>query len=487
MTAQSMTAQQGQKARLPGILFMILALAKVSGLMFFGPLQQPDSIAYLSYAHTILTDTGWLSDGAMNDFAVPQTVFRTFGYPALIAAAGFITGKSGVALYVVVAIQLVVSLFATVMVYRLGLVLLRNMNLALLAAAAHALSVTITYDQHILTDSLFNALCVIGFTTPIIGFLQKRPPGPWLLLGLGIMLGYACLVRGIGLYVLVFFAPAYIAWFVVAHEQTAKTMRGVLLLVLPLAIVIGGVMSWNTWRTGYTFFTTGAQYVLIQPLVKIEGRGTKVFDGDTPLDKLAQKYLKTYEYKEAVQITEALFTEYGINAYDSAKMHSQKYFSTLASQPGAVLYHGVRNYEEGLVHQFFNVLDNAKIYFKFATGVKPWPGTKELWQRARDERNPLDIVLILGLAILRLVAWSSFLVLLIGVPVVVIRALRNGISLPADVLAIFYCWGLYFAYSFGLSMIHMVDRFLPAVLAAGLVGSLFVWQQIWRIFRKNSH
>jgi hypothetical protein len=465
--------------RLPGMLLLVLALAKVSGLLFFGPLQQPDSMAYLAYAHTILTDTGWLSDAGMNEYAVPQTVFRTFGYPALIAAAGFITGKSGVALYVVVAIQIVVSLFATMMVYRLGLALLRNSSLALLAATGHALSVTFTYDQHILTDSLFNAFCVIGFSVPIIGFMQKRPPGLWLLLGLGLMLGYACLVRGIGIYVLVFFTPAYVAWFIATHEGLGASMRRAALLLLPLVVIIGGVMGWNTWRKGYTFFTTGSQYVLIQPLVKIEARGTKVFAGDTPLDKLAQKHLKTYEYKEAMQITEGLFTEHGIDAYQSAKLHSQRYFSFLASHPGAALYHGVRSYEEGLVHQFFNVLDNAKVYLKFATGQRPWPGIKKLWHRVKAEASPLDIILIAGLGILRLVAWSSFLVLILGVPVLVIRSLSTGKFGTPDILATFYCWGLYVAYSFGLAMIHMVDRFLPAVLAAGLVGSLFVWQRIF--------
>jgi hypothetical protein len=472
-------------SRLPGLLLLVLALGKLSGLMFYGPLQQSDSLAYLAYAHTVLTDTSWLSDAGMNDFAVPQTVFRTFGYPALIALGGLVTGDSNAALYFVVAVQIIVSLGATIMVYRLGQALLQNSTLALLAAAGHALSVTFTYDQHILTDSLFNSLCVIGFSVPLIGFLQKRQPGRWLLLGLGIMLGYACLVRGIGIYVLVFFLPAYVAWCYVTHDQMIATLRRSVLLALPLVVIIGGVMGWNTWRTGYTFFTTGSQYVLIQPLVKIERRGTNVFTGDGPLDHLARKYLKTYEYGEVVKMTDALFTEYGLNAYQSAKLHSQKYFSVLMSHPGAVLYHGVRNYEEGLIHQFFNVLDNTKVYIKFATNERPWPGVRKLWQRIKAEGSPLDILLMAGLGVLRLVAWSSFLVLLIGVPVVFIRALRSG-KLSPDVLAIFYCWGLYFAYSFGLSMIHMVDRFLPAVLAAGLVGSLFVWQRLWDRFSKKT-
>jgi hypothetical protein len=167
-------------------------------------------------------------------------------------------------------------------------------------------------------------------------------------------------------------------------------------------------------------------------------------------------------------------------------MHSEKYFQTLMRHPGAAFYHGVRSYEEGLVHQFFNVLDNTKVYLKFATGERPWPGIKKLWQRVQAQMRLTDVLLFVGLGVLRLVAWSSFAVLLFGPPVLLLRAWRQEGSVPAPVLAVFYCWGLYFAYSFGLAMIHMVDRFLPAVLSAGLVGSLFTWQRIWGHFRKNN-
>ena len=132
------------------------------------------------------------------------------------------------------------------------------------------------------------------------------------------------------------------------------------------------------------------------------------------------------------------------------------------------------------------MLDNGKVYLKFATGERPWPGIKKLWQRVKTELNPLDMLLVLGLGILRFVAWASFLALFIGVPIVVIRSLRADRRLPSDVLAIFYCWGLYFAYSFGLCMILMVDRFLPAVLSAGLVGALFCWQRLYRHFRPET-
>jgi hypothetical protein len=467
----------------PLALLIVLAVAKISGLFAYGPLFQPDSGEYLSYANTILTNTDWLHDGAMDVHAVPQTVFRSFGYPLLIAAATLIAGDG--ALHLVVLVQIAASLCATILVYHLGMTLLRNTTLALFTAAGHALSATFTYDQHILTDSLFNALCVIGFTVPIIGFLRRTTPRLRVLLGLGVLLGYACLVRGIGVYVLALILPAYAGWLWVTCDDWLSTGFRLGAAVFPLIIVIGGVMAWNNYRTGYIFFTTGSQYVLIQSLVIIEGRGTPVFDGGEPIDELARKYLKTYEYSEVSKITGSLFGEYGVDAYHSAKMHTKKYLNTLARYPMALLYHGVREYDGSLIYQFFDVMDSAQIYLKFAYGKRPWPGTKELWRRSKVDGGLRDIALLVALCVFRSIAWATFLLLLIGLPLLVCLTLRARRPWTPELTATVYCWGLYFAYSFGLSMVHMVGRFLPAVLAAGLVGAIFTGQRLYGGFRRD--
>ncbi len=466
---------------LPLILLIVLAVAKVFGLFAYGPLLQPDSGDYISYAKLILTDSTWIHDGGMADHAVPQTVFRTFGYPLLIAVATLFSGDGDSALYLVVLVQIAASICATVMVYRLGLALLRHPALALVAAAGHALSVTFAYDQHILTDSLFNSLCVIGFSVPIIGFLLQSPPRLRMLFGLGMLLGAACLVRGIGIYVLVLILPSYGAWLWVTREDWWKNGFRLVALVLPLVVIIGGVMTWNNYRTGYAFFTTGAQYVMLQSLIIIEGRGTPMFDGEGPIDDLARKHVKTHVYNEVGKITGGLFNDYGIDAYHSAKLHTQRYLEALARHPGAMLYHGVRQYEGSLIHQFFGIMDNAQIYFKFAHQERPWPGTKDLWRRFKADGNPSDIVLLVALSAFRGIAWAAFALLLVGPPLLVGQALRKRRSWTPELMAVAYCWCLYFAYSFGLSMIHIVDRFLPAVLAAGLMGSLFTAQCLFRI------
>jgi hypothetical protein len=463
----------------PLALLMVLVIAKVLGLFAYGPLLQPDSGDYISYANLILTDSSWIHDGGMATQAVPQTVFRTFGYPLLIADSTLLGGDDGGALYLVVLVQIAASIWATAMVYRLSLALLRHPALALLAAAGHALSVTFTYDQHILTDSLFNALCVIGFSVPIIGFLRQSPPRLQVLFGLGALLGAACLVRGIGIYVLVLILPSYGAWLWVTREDWLRTGFRLVALALPLIVIIGGVMAWNNYRTGYVFFTTGAQYVMLQSLVIIEGRGTPMFDGEGPIDDLAREHLKTHTYNEVGKITHGLFTEYGIDAYHSAKMHTRRYLDALARHPRAMLYHGIRQYEGSLIYQFFGFMDSAQIYFKFAYQERPWPGTKDLWRRFKADGNPSDIVLLVALSAFRSIAWATFALLLIGPPWLAGLALLARRPWTPELNAMAYCWGLYFAYSFGLSMIHMVDRFLPAVLAAGLMGSLFTAQCLY--------
>lgn len=466
---------------LPLILLMVLAVAKVFGLFAYGPLLQPDSGDYISYAKLILTDSAWIHDGGMADHAVPQTVFRIFGYPLLIAVSTLFSDDGGSALYLVVLVQIAASICATVMVYRLGLALLRHPALALVAAAGHVISVTFTYDQHILTDSLFNSLCVIGFSVPIIGFLRQSPPRLQVLFGLGALLGTACLVRGIGIYVLVLILPTYGAWLWVTRSDWLTTSFRLVALALPLIVIIGGVMTWNNYRTGYVFFTTGSQYVMLQSLVIIEGRGTPMFDGEGPIDDLAREHVKAHVYKEVGEITHGLFSDYGIDAYHSAKMHTRRYLEALARHPGAMLYHGIRQYEGSLIYQFFGVMDSAQIYFKFAYQERPWPGTKDLWRRFKADGNPSDIVLFVALSAFRGIAWAAFALLLVGPPWLVGRALRKRRPWTPELMAVAYCWCLYFAYSFGLSMIHMVDRFLPAVLAAGLMGSLFTAQCLIRI------
>ena len=105
--------------------------------------------------------------------------------------------------------------------------------------------------------------------------------------------------------------------------------------------------------------------------------------------------------------------------------------------------------------------------------------------RIKADGDPGDIAVLVALSVFRSIAWATFLLLLIGLPLLVGRALRARRPWTPELTAIVYCWGLYFAYSFGLSMIYMAGRFLPAVLTAGLMGALFTGQRLYDGFMRD--
>ena len=114
-----------------GALVVFFAI-KLSVLLAFGPAIAPDSRDYIGYADQILSGAFRHVDLA-ND-ALPLTLYRPIGYPAVIAAAKLIAPDHWAGL--VVLFQFAVSLAATAMVYRLARGFGLGFWISLAAAAA---------------------------------------------------------------------------------------------------------------------------------------------------------------------------------------------------------------------------------------------------------------------------------------------------------------------------------------------------------------
>src|SRR5262249_7163578 len=136
-------------------LLLLLAL-KRAALAAFGPAIAPDSRDYIDYADQILSGAFRHVD-LVND-ALPLTLYRPIGYPAVIAAAKIIAPAHWAS--AVVLLQFAVSLVATAMVYRLARRFGLGLWLSLGAAGAYATSLQFVVDQTIASDSL----CASTFT-----------------------------------------------------------------------------------------------------------------------------------------------------------------------------------------------------------------------------------------------------------------------------------------------------------------------------------
>src|SRR5262245_61266630 len=100
----------------PWLLFALVVAAafQAFALYRFGPLTQPDSDDYLSYAKLIRSGSDWLFSASVESV----TAFRSIGYPALLAVAQQATGAQfGAAM---VLLQIALSLVAMNYLHRIG-------------------------------------------------------------------------------------------------------------------------------------------------------------------------------------------------------------------------------------------------------------------------------------------------------------------------------------------------------------------------------
>src|ERR1700733_4098439 len=114
--------------------FAALVVVKFSMLLALSPAAQLDSFGYLRFADAILSGEFRHVDLATDP--MPVTLTRMIGYPAVIAAARLLAGRDWA--WAVVLFQFAVSLWATVMVYRLARAFRLSVWLSLAVVAAQA-------------------------------------------------------------------------------------------------------------------------------------------------------------------------------------------------------------------------------------------------------------------------------------------------------------------------------------------------------------
>lgn len=450
-----------------------LAACKLGLLVAFGPTWETDWGGYSDFADIILHDPNWITDSGLHDVARPLTLFRSIGYPLVVAAFRGVLGNGDTHLYAIIVFQIMASLAATAMVWRVARRLLSSRRWAMVAAAGHATAVTMLYDQSLLSDSLYASVFVLCWSVPMLGFLNQRRLNVMTMAGLGMLYGYSCLLRGTGTLFLVLVLPVVVAWAWVSCRHWGRVLA-VAAFSVPVGLCVGGDMAWNHARTGHWIMTTGGQQVLVQPLMKAAARGHDVFDGDTPIDVLAKRHLRTYEFSEVKYIVAGLFSEYGIDSIASADLHKKVFLRAWAHHPFAMLENTINNFEESIIFQLFNPMDNAAFYFKLVTGKEIFKRTKDSISEIKNG-NIAQLPILLMRSIFRIISYSSLLTLIVGGTILSVRAFQRRLS--HDQTAIFWLCVIFFAYTLVLCAIHMVTRFMPAVAPAGMIAVLYFVQR----------
>ena len=238
-------------------------------------------------------------------------------------------------------------------------------------------------------------------------------------------------------------------------------------------------------RTGHAFYVANLP-VPIQSMVKAAGRGRNVFDGDTIIDKLARETFVTHSYAELLILSERLFSEYGVQAPDAAKIEMALYFRSWRHHPGAMLENGFNNFHQTIAYNFFNIVDVMDETLVIATERHLFPGAKVMWSKAREKGDIFSFVMIFVTGIGRIGSWLMLALFTFGIPVLVYHGWRRDHAVAPSLQVLFSGWLLFWGYVLFLILLHWVTRFLPAVLPWGLIGSLYVAGNICRIKIKTA-
>ncbi|PIW31018.1 MAG: hypothetical protein COW30_00940 [Rhodospirillales bacterium CG15_BIG_FIL_POST_REV_8_21_14_020_66_15] len=444
-----------------------LAALKAGFLIALGPVYLPDSDDYVLFADAILAGDRWARSLDLSGELYPLTAFRGIGYPALIALFKVLFG--GAWDWALVSLQMLLSLGATAMVWRLARRLTGRTWAAALAAAGQALGLAFVLDQCVLTDSLHASLLVILAAHAGAALIDGRPPGLREALGLGAVLLLTFLLREAGAVMHLALWPLIVAW---GFGTAAGLRRGALVLVvfvLPLFLGVQGYKAWNQLRTGERFVTTVAQTAMYHPVVDLARRGLPVFAEDPLLaDARDLLPLDPIPGVSFTRINRHLRQAHGMTALDAARHAETLFYDHWRRYPldRAEIYLR-RLLRPEYARLAFMPLSGPERLSLWAGGGTPFPGPGEIRRNLFEDGRIDQALLLAARTVARLISAALTAAFLIGVPVVVVRALAGAGWKPAGVrprtLAMAGLWTFVMAYPAVYALVYLEDRYLAAV------------------------
>jgi len=452
--AEPRAVRSSRSLLLAGALVALFAL-KLSVLLAFGPAIAPDSRDYIGYADQILSGAFRHVDLAGD--ALPLTLYRPIGYPAVIAAAKLIAPAHWAGL--VVLFHFAVSLAATAMVYRLARAFGLGLWISLAAAAAYAASLQFVVDQAIVSDSLCAstltiAICLLGET------ILRREPRPMMLLAAGALIAVSFLMRDVIAYVALGLVPLAAASVAGAKGWPRRTVT-LALIFLPLIGTYAAYAGWNRARVGAAVVTTVSQWSLLDPLVRASRYDPTFFSGDGAIAQTGRRVVRNYTLDESLEANKILHWDYGWNALRIAREVTRAYLRAWIDHPTAMTRHALGFFSESQLHQAVRPTETVRDVLLWNTG-NDQEFAREAAVRAGNWWMIPAVIAHRLCEGLSTVVFAAFLLL------TPLRLMREGVSVETSAAA-----GLWFAYLACLAL-HAAVNIHPRYLLPVLAGSIVV-------------
>jgi hypothetical protein len=453
------------------LALLLLLAAKVAALAAFGPTIAPDSRDYIDYADQILSGAFRQVD-LVND-ALPLTLYRPIGYPAVIAAAKIVAPVQWA--WAVILIQFAVSLVATAMVYRLARRFGLGLWLSLGAAAAYATSLQFVVDQAIASDGLCATTFTIAACILAEAALRRTATPLLMLLAAGLLIVASFLTRDVIAFVALGLVPLAAGSVMGANGWLRRGVAFVLVF-LPLIGTYLGYVEWNRSRVGAAVVTTVAQWSLLDPLVRASRYDPTFFSGDSPVAQVGRRVAKNFNLDESLEANKILHRDYGWNALRIAHEVTAAYLRAWVEHPWAMVRHALGFFSEAQLHQAVRPTETVRDVLLWNTGSDQEFAREGAVRAGNWWMIPAVIVHRLCEAISTLV-FAAFIL------ITPLRLLREGVTAPTAAAG-----GLWFAYLTCLGL-HAVVNVHPRYLLPVLAGSIVVGAVniVWLVTRYRAH
>ncbi|MCX7310077.1 MAG: hypothetical protein NTZ72_19895, partial [Afipia sp.] len=304
-------------------------------------------------------------------------------------------------------------------------------------------------------------------------------------LGAGLALMACFWVREGFAFLVVPFGLALVAPFWLGGMAMRRAVFLLAVFCAPALFSTGVVMVWNKYRTGDYLVAIVSQTVYLLTVLKVAEKVPGVFDGDTPLDRVARTItLKDHDYGDAQAIDEVLFRDYGIKAPELMRLAQAKYWQTVARFPGTfalTMWERLRfRQQASMLGDVLMRLDDLD-WWRFVGPQKPymagWRADAQKFIDTRDFKYLSGAVVVNAAPriVLRGVTLVLFVLFTFALPLIVMRdfwvaknpdAARQAILFGS--LYLLY-WGIIFIYM----LVSLEIRYLGPICVIPIVGSLW--------------
>jgi hypothetical protein len=314
---------------------LLAPLPALIAFLTYGALETADSGGYIYYAEQLRAGTLPSGTALFKEAPAPISLFRTPGYPALIAVMQSLIGAAWKTTLVL--LQIIAHAALAVTLYRTAVLLKLSKAAATFVALLPSIGLGLVMQVSLLTDAIYAAL--LGCTALWLVQAAVRPSriAP---VAAGIALAGAMLLREATMFIAVGYAPA--VWIA---SQPGNRLRWFCSAFSPIIAAAALMAGTNYARSGYPVITTTPQVVMVQAVLPLVKQQLPVFDGDDVYDRTARDTLRGDKYATIDELNCKLFLA-GLTAPEMAEAATRRYFRAWWRFPGAMFIATISRYRD---------------------------------------------------------------------------------------------------------------------------------------------